>query len=282
MAPSDKGGAFDIARVIRRTFGLIGRNLAPFAFLAVLFSGVPYLVAALALPAALSTPSPGVRFLPTAALVLFAIYLLGAMVLQASLTRASVDELAGNRVLLGASVRAALGALLPMLGLLLFFFFLLVVGILAAGIVVGIAVMSGGSVLVLIFYVVVIVTFVYLFVRWIAVVPVIVVERPGVVQSLRRSSALTETHRWAIFGLVALYAVVLIVLQAMLAAALPGSGLDLSAMPSNVLSIVAVVVALAVQIATSLIVAVGIAAVYFELRQIKEGVGVTELAQVFA
>jgi hypothetical protein len=283
VAPSDKGGAFDIGRVIRRTFGLIGRNWAPFLLLSALFSGVPYLVAALAGPATLTGGGGlGTPLIPTAAIGLFAIYMLSAMVLQASLTRASVDQLAGNRVSLAACLRAGLAALLPMLGLLLFFFFLFVVAVFAVGIVAGIAVLGAAYVLVLIFYVVLIVTFVYLFVRWIAVVPVIVVERPGVIQSLRRSSDLTENHRWAILGLIVLYAAALVVLQAVLAAALPGPGLDLAAVPSSVQSFVAVAVGLSVQVATSMIVAVGIAAVYFELRQIKEGVGVEELAQVFA
>jgi hypothetical protein len=276
MAPSDKGGAFDIGRVIRRTFGLIGRNWAPFSLLAALFSGIPYLFAALLIPAnQVSSTTP-------AALALFATYLFGAMVLQASLTRASIDELAGNPVSLAASLRAGFAALLPMLGLTLFVFFLLVVGVLAMGIAAGIAVLGAGYVLVLVLYVVVIVTLVYLLVRWIAVVPVIVAERPGVIQSLRRSSALTENHRWAILGLMTLYVVALIVLQAVLAAVLPGPGPNMYSAPFSVQSIAVAAVGLIVQIATSMVVAVGIATIYFELRQIKEGVGVTELAQVFA
>jgi hypothetical protein len=281
VAPSDKGGAFDVSRVIGRTFGLIGRNWVPFSLLSALFSGAPYLVAALSVPATLFVAGgAGAGFMPLGALGYFAIYMLGAMVLQASLTRASVDELAGNRVSLGAALRAGLAALLPMLGLVLFFFFLLVVAMFAVFIVASIAVLGAAYVLVLIFYVALVVTLVHLAVRWIAVVPVIVVEQPGIIQSLRRSSGLTENHRWAIFGLIALYAVALFVLQAVLAAALPGPGPNVAAMSSSALVIVAV--GFVVQVATSMIVAVGIAAIYFELRQIKEGVGVTELAQVFA
>jgi hypothetical protein len=249
--------------------------------LSALFSGVPYLVAALSVPATLSIAGGvGSDLVSLATLGFFAIYMLGAMVLQASLTRASVDELAGGRVSLGASLRAGLAALLPMLGLLLFFFFLFVVAMFGVGIVAGIAVLGATYVLVLIFYGALVVTLVYLFVRWIAVVPVVVVERPRIIQSLRRSSDLTENHRWAIFGLLALYAAALFVLQSVLAAVLPGPGPDFAAMSSGALAVVAV--GFIVQVATSMIVAVGIAAIYFELRQIKEGVGVTELAQVFA
>jgi Membrane domain of glycerophosphoryl diester phosphodiesterase len=281
MAPPDKGGAFDVSRVISRTFGLIGRNGAPFSFLSALFSGVPYLVAALSVPATISvTGGAGAEFMPMAVLGYSAIYMLGAMVLQASLTRASVDELAGGRVSLGASLRAGLAALLPMLGLLLFFFFLFVVAMFAVGIIAGIAALGAVYVLILVFYGVLIVTLVYLFVRWIAVVPVVVIERPGVIESLRRSSDLTENHRWAILGLIVLYAAAMVVLQAVLAAVLPGPGPDFAATSSSALAVIAV--GFIVQVATSMIVAVGIAAIYFELRQIKEGVGVTELAQVFA
>lgn len=272
--------AFNIGRVIHRTAGLLYRNWALFSVLAALFSGVPNLALMLVLPGLLSSVGgAGYDQASAISIGLGAVYLLGAMVLQAALTRASVDELAGNRVSFAAALRAGLAALLPMLGLLLFVVFLFVVAVFSFAIIGGIASLGAGYVVVLLFAIVVVAVFLYLIVRWIAVVPVLVVERPGVIQSLRRSSALTADHRWAVFGLVILYAVALVVLQTVLQAVLPVVEIQLTRAPTGW---VIAGVELLVQIATSLIVAVGIAATYFELRQIKDGVGVDEIAQVFA
>jgi hypothetical protein len=275
--------AFNIARVVRRTFGLISRNWAQFSILAALFSGLPYLLLLLAIPTIF--PVVGGVASNSAPFVWFglgAMYLLGAMVLQAALTRASVDELTGRRVSLSAALGAALGALLPMLGLLLFMTFLFVVAVFAWGIAAGIAALGANYAIMVVMLVGLTAAAVYLVVRWVAAVPVVVVERPGVIQSLRRSSALTEGHRWQIFGLVVLYAVALVVLQAVLRAVLPGAEYQPTRVISDAAWLISSGVVLVTQIATSMIVAVGIAAIYFELRQIKEGVGVEELAQVFA
>lgn len=275
--------AFNIARVVRRTFGLISRNWAQFSILAALFSGLPYLLLLLAIPTIF--PVVGGVASNSAPFVWFglgAMYLLGAMVLQAALTRASVDELTGRRVSLSAALGAALGALLPMLGLLLFMTFLFVVAVFAWGIAAGIAALGANYAIMVVMLVGLTAAAVYLVVRWVAAVPVVVVERPGVIQSLRRSSALTEGHRWQIFGLVVLYAVALVVLQAVLRAVLPGAEYQPTRVISDAAWLISSGVVLVTQIATSMIVAVGIAASYFELRQIKEGVGVEELAQVFA
>lgn len=275
--------AFNLARVVRRTFGLISRNWAQFSILAALFSGLPYLLLLLAIPTIF--PVVGGVASNSAPFVWFglgAMYLLGAMVLQAALTRASVDELTGRRVSLSAALGAALGALLPMLGLLLFMTFLFVVAVFAWGIAAGIAALGANYAIMVVMLVGLTAAAVYLVVRWVAAVPVVVVERPGVIQSLRRSSALTEGHRWQIFGLVVLYAVALVVLQAVLRAVLPGAEYQPTRVISDAAWLISSGVVLVTQIATSMIVAVGIAAIYFELRQIKEGVGVEELAQVFA
>lgn len=275
--------AFNIARVVRRTFGLISRNWAQFSILAALFSGLPYLLLLLAIPTIF--PVVGGVASNSAPFVWFglgAMYLLGAMVLQAALTRASVDELTGRRVSLSAALGAALGALLPMLGLLLFMTFLFVVAVFAWGIAAGIAALGANYAIMVVMLVGLTAAAVYLVVRWVAAVPVVVVERPGVIQSLRRSSALTEGHRWQIFGLVVLYAVALVVLQAVLRAVLPGAEYQPMRVISDAAWLISSGVVLVTQIAISMIVAVGIAAIYFELRQIKEGVGVEELAQVFA
>jgi hypothetical protein len=274
-----KGDAFNIGRVIQRTFGLIARNWLPFSLLGTLFAGLPYFLILVVYPLALSGSE---RFASVVPIGLGAIYLLGALSLQAVLTRASVDELGGARASLGASLWAGLVALFPMLGLVLFTGFVLLVALIAMSLFTGAAALGAGYVFVLAIWFGIFASLVYLFVRWIAVVPVTVIERSGVIQSLRRSSALTEGHRWAILGLAVLYAVATLVLHAVLNVVLPGAVVDLTRLPSSAAWYAPTAILVLVQIATSVIVAVGIAAIYFELRQIKEGVGVEELVQVFA
>jgi hypothetical protein len=70
------------------------------------------------------------------------------------------------------------------------------------------------------------------------------------------------------------------VVQGVIALAIPGGWATMSGLPGG--SMPAVVALVAFQAISSIVGNVGVAAIYFELRQIKEGVDVTELANVFA
>jgi membrane-anchored glycerophosphoryl diester phosphodiesterase (GDPDase) len=175
------------------------------------------------------------------------------------LTRAAIDDLSGRGVSIGAALSTSLALLLPMIGL---------------GIVVGIAVAIG--------LVLLIVPGVYLALRWAVAAPVLVVERLGVFASMERSTALTQNHRWAILGLVVLYVIVVMIFYVIIGLIVPGAAMALYGITPEAPSLIILVVVMAVQVLTSMVATVGGAAIYFELRQIKEGVGVAELAQVFA
>ncbi len=254
MAVTEGSGArFDFGRVTSRTFGLIGRNFVPFLILSLILSGAPYLIVSVVRPALLQG-NPGMMGALTVLVGL--VSLLTGLLLQAALTRASIDDLSGKGVSLGAALSTGLAVMLPMLGL---------------GIVIGVAVAVG--------FLLLIVPGVYLALRWAVAAPVLVVEKAGIFAAMERSAGLTQNHRWGIFGLVVLYVLFAVVVQVVIALIIPGSAEALAGAVEP--SILFLVIMTAVQAVTSMIATVGVAAIYFELRQIKEGVGVTELASVF-
>jgi len=112
--------------------------------------------------------------------------------------------------------------------------------------------------------------------------PVLVVEKLGIFPSIGRSAVLTQNHRWAILGLVVLYVVMIFVVYIVVGLALPGAAVALYGLSPETPSLSLLIILVAIQVLTSMVATVGGAAIYFELRQIKEGVGVTELAQVVA
>ena len=108
-----------------------------------------------------------------------------------------------------------------------------------------------------------------------------VVERLGITASMQRSMALTQNHRWAILGLVVLYIIAYMIVMAIVGAIIGGSMASFAAQAAHP-PIALVIVMTLVGVVASVIGTVGAAAVYFELRQIKEGVGVDEFARVFS
>ena len=102
MSMSNISGAqFDIGRVISTTIGLVGRNLVPFTVLSLVFAGAPYLIIQLMMPGLIAgDPSMMSLFAVLGVLV----SLVASVVLQAALTRASVDDLSGA----GANLSTAL------------------------------------------------------------------------------------------------------------------------------------------------------------------------------
>ena len=102
-------------------------------------------------------------------------------------------------------------------------------------------------------------------------IPVLVHERRGVLGSMSRSAALTKGSRWALFGLFA--AVVIASFAAQLALGLAAALLG---------AITGLVVLSFVQALLSTIVSTAAAVSYVELREVKEGANVGELAEIFS
>lgn len=247
---------FDIGRVISRTVGLISRNIVPFGTMSLIFAGAPYFIIQMLTPGLIQSDPSMVTVLIFGGAI---VSLVGGMVLQGALTRASIDDLSGAGVNIGTALSAALAVLLPMIGL----------GILMAlGIGIG-----------MIFLVI---PGVYLALCWAVSAPVLIVERLGIVGSLQRSTALTQNHRWPILGLVVLFVVIIIIINMIVGFLIPGGAMALMGLPGGETPYLAFIILTIVQVFTSMIATAGGASIYFELRQVKDGLGVTDLAKVFA
>jgi len=254
---SQAQGKFDIGRVFSSTFAVIGRNIGLWIGLAVIFSAIPSLVLQYLILApltggivaeqAVADPS----FLWKYYLGAFAGFLVTVVLsslLSSSLIRATIEDLSGKHPALGDCIKTALAVLLPAIG----------VGILAG---LGIGV---GMVLL-------IVPGIILWLRWSLAIPVLVQERLGVTGSMARSAQLTAGSRWALFGLYLILIIASIAIQWVVGKIVPGLG-----------TWIGTIVAVLVQSILSMVISTATAVSYVELRKVKEGTSVSELAEIFA
>jgi len=243
---------FEIARVLSRMAGVISRNFPVFAGLALTLSGLPSLAAALfergvLTPYGLEPIGPfGFGWV---------LGILISVLLQAALIHGTIADLNGRPASLGDCLETAIRNVLPLIGI-------------------GIATTVATFVGLLLF----VVPGVLLALALCVSAPVQVVEGHGVFQALGRSSDLTRNHRGAILLLFVLYGVGFVVLRS-LAEIAPAT---LSVADPGAADLVRdLLVAPLLQVLAALVGAAGIASIYFELRTIKEGVGIEALAKAF-
>jgi len=256
---------FDMGRVVKRTFSVIGHNIGTFALLS-LIPGVP-----------LAAMNWGMAGLPTGGslfsqltfnrISLFAVsglvYLVCMFVLQASVVHGTVADLNGKRASFGNSLSTGLSHFVPLL---------------LIAIVEGIGIALGAILL--------IVPGIMMAVAWSVAVPVRVVERRGVANSLARSRELTSGHRWAIFGLIVAYFILQMIIGAVIGSF---AGLNFFASSPDRLAAAVAATRSVPYVASSMIVTMinavissaGVASIYYELRVLKDGIGPEALASVF-
>lgn len=249
---------FEIGRVFNNTFAVIGRNIGLCLGLAALFAGVPTLLVRFwtqpqidvmlhGNPGAMADPHAMFRnsYLSLiAGLVSFVLTLL----LQSSLVRATIEDLNGRRPSFGDCLQIAIRFLLPTL-------------------VIGLLVALGSALAML----ALIVPGIILWLGWSMSVPVLIQERLGVFGSMSRSRALTKGNRWSLFGLFLILMIIAMVIQwgILLVVVLFGG-------------IVAQLGAALVQTVVSMVLSIAAAVSYVELRQVKEGASIDELAKIFS
>jgi hypothetical protein len=232
--------------------GVIGRNFPVFAVLALALSGVPNLLVAIAEKGLISPL--GVEAITPIGLGWLVNMLISAL-LQAALIHGTISDLNGKRASLGDCLNTALRHVLPLIGI---------------GIATTVAIFVG----MLLFIIPGVIFALALCVS----APVRVVEGLGVFNSLGRSGDLTRNHRGALLLLFILYFVGFGSLQGV-ANAIP---LAAEVLSSGAASLVGkLIIGPVVQAFGALIGAAGVASIYFELRTIKEGVGIEALAAAF-
>jgi hypothetical protein len=102
--------------------------------------------------------------------------------------------------------------------------------------------------------------FLFLLVRWLLVVPVIMLERRGVIAALDRSSELVKGHGWSVLGVIALTVVILIGVGIAISVALSPLNNDIQTPIANLVS----------STLTAPFVALAWTLTYFALRDLKE------------
>ena len=263
MASFDRPAAFRIGRVFGDTFSVLGRNLGLCIGLAAIFSGIPTFFYQLwtgtqveaALVSVETGAPPPPMFDGTAVfggLILFVIYMVLASILQAALVRVTIEDLNGQQPTFGDALSRGIAVLLPIIGLSILMYL---------GIAIG--------------FMLIIIPGIYLLVRWSAAIPALVQERRGILESMKRSAELTKGSRWRILGLIVIVYIVLIVIQMVL-------GLLIIAVTGLAGSIVGALLAALVSAVAAVLVSIAMAVAYVELRYVKEGTDVKELAEIFA
>ena len=104
---------------------------------------------------------------------------------------------------------------------------------------------------------------------WWVAVPAAVIERTGVIESLRRSVELTRGYRWKVFGVIIIIYIGQFALDRL-------TNVILSAAP-----IFSMMVSFLVMVAITAYFAVVTAVCYHDLRVLKDGVGIDDIAKVF-
>jgi hypothetical protein len=239
---------FEIGRVVERTFSVLGRNFVAFYLLALALGAVPN---ALVNWMARGVMAGGLG--PSRLLMIGLAGLVGGvcgLLVQGALVWGTVADLNGRKANFGELLQQGLSRALPILGVSI---------VLALGVALG--------------FVFLVVPGLILVTMWAVVVPVTVVERPAFLGAFSRSAALTRGSRWAIFGLL----VIVVIISSIIGGVAGAIGaVALSATSPLFYLVLAVVNALSV-----LVGAVGGAALYVELRAVKEGVEPETLARVF-
>jgi uncharacterized membrane protein len=178
-------------------------------------------------------------------------------VLIGALTHGSVVYLNGGRASLASCLGTGFSRSLPLLALgllstlgMTFFLLLLIIpGIMAA-------------------------------VRWSVAAPALVVERTGVFGAFSRSGDLTRGNRWRIFWLFVIWAIVGYIFQLCIAALFGFSFGALNVLGGSAIWVYFGITGVSSAV-TNMVAAAGSAALYSELREIKDGATSAELAKVF-
>ena len=246
---------FRVGRVLARSFSILFKNIVPFGLISIILVGIQFGVEILLFGSSVTVQNMSGE-LGTAAPIgaQFAVNLLAGMLvyflLQAALVYGTIMELRGARAGIGECIANGIRHLFPVI----------VVGVLVTVIVsVGAVLLIIPGILFLLWY-------------WVAV-PVAVVERPGIVASLKRSAELTKGSRWKLFALM------LIVVPVLAYAVNSIVGFSIAAIsPSETVVVGVVLVITTLQLAFQSIVN---AVTYHDLRIVNEGASGEEIAAVF-
>lgn len=258
-------GKIDIGRVIQQTFAVLGRNFVTFVLLALIMSGLPTglitYIQAINMPSVQTgTFSFGAGYVSQIGVTGIAA-LITAAILQGALIYGAIQDLNGVRPDIGACLATGLRAFLPLIG----------VGILfALGVAAGLVLLLVPGFMILC--------------AWCVAVPSLVAERTGVFGAFSRSAQLTRGNRWRIFALLVVVWVVSVVIATVIGAIFGGllfatGALDPVALARSPGQIAINVIS---NTLSAVVTSTGVAVLYVELRNAREGAGPQWLADIFS
>lgn len=235
---------FRVGSVLGTGFSILFKNIVPFGLLSLLVMSPTYIYALAVDPQIYldETEFGGVGSGINIVESLLSYFLAAALVYG------TFQELRGRHAGLGACMSRGLALIFPVIGVTIL-----------TGLAVGLATMLF-----------VIPGLIVMTMLWV-VVPAAVIEKPGVINSLSRSAELTKGYRWQIFGIIVLVTVI----------AFAGVFLLFMVLAAIANPTVFVLGELVVTAFFTALWAVVSAVGYHDLRVVKEGVGIEEIAAVF-
>ena len=257
-APVEK---IDIGRVIGRGFEALRANFLAFFACALLLTGAPSFFMQYWLLSEMGAADDPEFFLslrywgPVVGALLLTM-VTGAL-LQGVLVRSTILQLSGRQADFAHSLTLALRLLVPMILVSIIVTLLTVLG-----------------------FMLLIVPGIMIYCAFLVSVPALIEERRGVFGSMRRSRDLTRGSRMRIFLLLIIFWIFSIIISGLLGliGGAPIMGPDMMQVPDPILAGATSGIASAL---TSVIVAVALAALYVELRTVKEGATTDDLAAIF-
>ncbi len=242
----DPALAISIGAVVKRSFAIFFANLVPFGVLALILL-LPNLFFNFALLSPVGVGIGGVQIL-----IYIGLYLVLYYLLMGTLVYGTVAQMRGQPASMGLIVSRGLASLLPLV-------------VIAVATVVA----------TLIGFVLLIVPGIFLIVVLSVTIPAYVVERPGIVNSFRRSIELTKGNRWRVLGVLVVLVVIFAVIGFVVSfvtniLAAIGLGVTFGVIANYIVSAL-----------TTAVGAVAAAVLYHDLRIAKEGVSTDQIAAVF-
>ena len=262
---------FRVGIILGQSFSILFKNFLPFILLALIVYS-PLILAVAILGPSEATEGTQSVWAGIAGLAHLPLWLL----LTATLSYGTFQELRGQRASAGECVFNGLKRIFAVLGVMLAFVAIIFLVVAISGLIFGIAGTQSKLLFAITGVVTAVVFFVLVTTLWV-VVPVAVVENPGIGKSLSRSAQLTKGYRWSIFAIIFLLGVVAVLAELVLK--IPGAIIAATAgLEAAKLSAVLSEVASAFAAALNAVVA---AVSYYRLRAVKEGVDIQEIAAVF-
>lgn len=254
-APTTAQPSFGVGAILGETFSIFGRKFVAVTLLAF----VPMVVvlaisvALLGAQVALGVGNPDFEEFNFVGLgLVFVLQMLAYGVATAMMVQLAYDAKLGRSLRVGAYVSVALRNILPLAVLTIAITFLASAGM-------ALLILPG----------------LWIYAVYIVTVPAIVIESNGF-GGMGRSMRLTKGYRWPIIGLLVVLGIAMIVISFVVNFVV---GLIVSAVGGVALSILFTALGSAITFAISCI---AVALIYARLREIKEGVSVDSLADVFS